>query len=154
VTVQDGDGVARLDVDITHGNDEQLTITASVGGVSRTTPVQDGRALLELRVPEVALWWPHTHEDQPLHDLEVELRAAEAPLDRWQRRIGFRTVTPPAQRLPEAGCDLTPAAAGKAGRAQRGLTDTAAAPTARKHRPGRLSRGRGGAHGVTSGPRR
>jgi hypothetical protein len=50
VTVQDGDGVARLDVDITHGNDEQLTITASVGGVSRTTPVQDGRALLELRV--------------------------------------------------------------------------------------------------------
>jgi beta-mannosidase len=93
VTVQDGDGVARLDVDITHDNDEQLTITASVGGVSSTTTVQDGRAHLELRVPDVALWWPHTHGNQPLHDLEVELRAAEAPLDRWQRRIGFRTVT-------------------------------------------------------------
>ena len=45
-------------------------------------------------VPDAELWWPRGYGEQPLYDCDVTLTAAGRPgtLDRWQRRIGFRTV--------------------------------------------------------------
>ncbi|MCB9846284.1 MAG: glycoside hydrolase family 2 protein [Phycisphaeraceae bacterium] len=65
------------------------------------------RASLVLEVDRPDLWWPRAHGDQPLYDLHVTLvsqdgapsRAARAGapadafLDDWRGRIGFRTVS-------------------------------------------------------------
>jgi beta-mannosidase len=52
----------------------------AVGGVE--VPVVDAEARVEL--PDVELWWPHTHGDPVLHDVEVDGRLV--------RRVGFRTI--------------------------------------------------------------
>jgi beta-mannosidase len=49
-------------------------------------------ATLVVDVPEAPVWWPVGYGDQPLVDLRLTLSAADQELDRWQRRIGFRTV--------------------------------------------------------------
>ncbi|MEM1011431.1 MAG: glycoside hydrolase family 2 protein [Planctomycetota bacterium] len=45
-----------------------------------------------ITVDEPQLWWPWTHGDQPLYDLQVELHDGHAVLDRRTHRIGLRTV--------------------------------------------------------------
>jgi beta-mannosidase len=78
-----------------------LTVDAAVAGVAPTAVdvVLDGpsgthRAALdaggraELRVPDVARWWPHTHGEPVLHD--VRLVAGDEELA--HRRVGFRTL--------------------------------------------------------------
>ncbi|MGH3338568.1 MAG: glycoside hydrolase family 2 protein, partial [Propionibacteriaceae bacterium] len=50
------------------------------------------RATLVIDVPDAPLWWPAGYGDQPLADLAVTLSTIDQELDRWQRRIGFRTV--------------------------------------------------------------
>ncbi|WP_017581855.1 glycoside hydrolase family 2 protein [Nocardiopsis valliformis] len=81
------------------GTDVPLTLTATVAGETTTVAVPAGEteAALELVVADPGLWWPRGHGDQPLHDLTVELSAAEpgadqSTLDTWTRRIGFRNV--------------------------------------------------------------
>ncbi len=50
-----------------------------------------GRHVLEIKAPK--LWWPAGMGDQPLYEMNVELRAADgAVLDRTTRRIGLRTL--------------------------------------------------------------
>jgi len=53
-------------------------------GPDRTT----GSAVVRLEVPDVAVWWPRGHGDQPLYDVRVEVGD-----DVWTGRVGFRTVT-------------------------------------------------------------
>ena len=80
---------------------DELAVTAEVGGVrvSGTVPADADTVVLHLAVPGVRRWWPHTHGDQPLYDLMVELATTSAGgrparhLGSWGRRIGFRTVT-------------------------------------------------------------
>lgn len=110
VTVDpDGTGVVELHVDVERsglpGGDAPLVVRASVAGAEAVGRVDAGAAaaVLRLEVPHAPLWWPVGHGAQPLHDLAVELRAADlsAPagargtgpvLGTWARRIGFRTV--------------------------------------------------------------
>ena len=86
-----------------------LTVRASVappGGALDAAPVS-GRAevapgattaVVEVEVPDVALWWPVGHGGQPLHRVDVALStgsgddADDAPLDAWDGAVGFRTV--------------------------------------------------------------
>ncbi|UZN04483.1 glycoside hydrolase family 2 protein [Cellulomonas sp. S1-8] len=110
VTVQpDGTGVVRVVVEIERsglaGGDGRLVVTARVAGADAVVEVASGAtaATVRLEVPHAPLWWPVGHGAQPLHDLRVELRAADpaAPagprgtgpvLGTWSRRIGFRSV--------------------------------------------------------------
>ena len=97
----DGTGVATVHVGVEWaepGSGAPLELAAEVAGVratARVAPDQAG-AVLTLEVPDVERWWPHTHGGQARYPLAVTLaaadRPAEQPLDRWQRRIGFRTV--------------------------------------------------------------
>ncbi len=59
-----------------------------------TRSLSAGTALEELHVevPKPALWWPRGYGDQSLYNLTVELVEGGAVLDRWERRIGLRTV--------------------------------------------------------------
>ncbi|MFK4089513.1 glycosyl hydrolase 2 galactose-binding domain-containing protein [Kribbella sp. NPDC020789] len=62
--------------------------TATVGpGETTATVVID--------VPDAPVWWPAGYGAQPLAELTVSVvdpAMQSRPLDRWQRRIGFRTV--------------------------------------------------------------
>lgn len=60
---------------------------------SQRTLVQDGRASVELPIPNPRLWWPNGLGDQPLYDVEVRLLSQDAvELDATTRRIGLRTI--------------------------------------------------------------
>jgi beta-mannosidase len=74
--------------------DASLTLTADILGRHYESSVDVGAetAKLVVDVPEAPVWWPVGYGDQPLVDLTLTLLAADQELDRWQRRIGFRTV--------------------------------------------------------------
>ncbi|CAL8978074.1 Beta-galactosidase [Cellulomonas sp. T2.31MG-18] len=98
VDVDGTTGTVRLHVDVERaGQPGALTVTAEVAGraaVLHLDPAETS-GVVELRVEDVARWWPRGHGDQPLYDLAVTLRGDETdgePLDAWKRRIGFRTV--------------------------------------------------------------
>ena len=71
---------------------QPLTLAAQVLGQRAETIADGDTATLVVEVPEAPVWWPAGHGDQPLADLSLTLTAAGEELDRWQRRIGFRTV--------------------------------------------------------------
>lgn len=77
-------------------DDGDLTIQASVHGqtASGVVPAGTTTAVVSLDVPDAALWWPAGYGEQPLSSLQVQLFEASgtAPLDSWERRIGFRNV--------------------------------------------------------------
>ena len=88
------------DVDVGRG---PVTITATVAGHAATVVVPDaaspaapaGRrtALVDVVVPDVALWWPRGYGDQPLYEAAVVVEdPGGAALDRWTGHLGFRTV--------------------------------------------------------------
>jgi beta-mannosidase len=64
-----------------------------------SVPAGQRSALAVVEVPDVALWWPLGHGEQPLYDVDVDVSLSEdsAPRsdrsDTWHGRIGFRTVT-------------------------------------------------------------
>ncbi len=72
----------------------EARITVSGHGASHTgsRPVTGGRAAgsaaVRLELPDVAVWWPRGHGEQPLYDVRVEVGD-----DVWTGRVGFRTVT-------------------------------------------------------------
>ncbi|MBM9509512.1 glycoside hydrolase family 2 protein [Actinacidiphila acididurans] len=95
VTV-DADGghvEARLDLERT-ASDRPLTVRLRVGETETTADIPAGadRYSVTAHVPDPLLWWPRGRGGQPLYDCEVTLLDGDTPLDRWQRRIGFRTV--------------------------------------------------------------
>lgn len=59
------------------------------------TPVAtaEGSDALAVEVPNPRLWWPNGLGDQPLYRVQVALLQGEECLDRWEKRIGLRTLT-------------------------------------------------------------
>ncbi|MEV4343348.1 glycoside hydrolase family 2 protein [Actinoplanes sp. NPDC049596] len=92
VTVAGGVGRVELRVRLERASDEPVTITASIGGRTAQATVDGVEALLILTVDDPALWWPRGHGDQALYDLDVVATCAAGELDRWSRRVGFRSV--------------------------------------------------------------
>ncbi|WP_030667565.1 glycoside hydrolase family 2 protein [Streptomyces rimosus] len=86
----------RIDVERTRqGAARHLSAHATVAGVEGRARIEGDTAVLVLEVPDAELWWPRGYGRQPLYDLAVTLvddLAPQNPLDRWQRRVGFRTV--------------------------------------------------------------
>ncbi|QDB79833.1 glycoside hydrolase family 2 protein [Georgenia wutianyii] len=93
----DGEGVVRvhLAVERTAGGAEvpltvEVRLATGQQAQARLAPGED-QAVVELRVPSAPVWWPAGHGDQPLVDLEVDLRAEEV-IDTVRHRVGFRHV--------------------------------------------------------------
>ncbi|NGO79532.1 glycoside hydrolase family 2 protein [Streptomyces sp. YC504] len=107
VTVDGTRGRVELHLDVERtaaGADRPLLARAAVAGVTARAEVLGDQATVVLDVPDVRLWWPRGHGEQPLYDVELTLLDAGEPLgvgeqpntaeqlDVWQRRVGFRTV--------------------------------------------------------------
>jgi beta-mannosidase len=97
VTVTGGVGRVELRVRLERALPDSdgvpVTITASVAGRRAQATIDGVEALLILTVDDPDLWWPRGYGDQPLYDLDVVATAPDgSELDRWSRRIGFRSV--------------------------------------------------------------
>ena len=69
--------------------------TGEVIEATATAPAGGSSAIVVMDVAEPELWWPVGYGQPTLHDLEVEIGtegASPTVLDRWQRRIGLRSV--------------------------------------------------------------
>ncbi len=100
VGVDGTDGTLEILIDIASDASAQvaadLTVTAAIGEVTASSVLAAGSTSgsIQLRVPDVALWWPHDLGAQPLYDLMVTLTdSTGAELDFRRQRIGFRTIT-------------------------------------------------------------
>ena len=75
----------------------ELTLTRG-GAIHRAALPRDERHALRfsaaVRVPNAALWWPHTHGEPALYDAHIEIHLAgdAAPVRIALGRIGFRTI--------------------------------------------------------------
>jgi beta-mannosidase len=88
VTLDGADGRVRVHVDVEGG--EGSSLRASVAGMTVAAPVGE---MLDIAVPNPAIWWPHGLGGQPLYDLVVDLLdEAGAVTDSWNRKIGFRSL--------------------------------------------------------------
>ncbi len=47
----------------------------------------------ELRIPDVALWWPHTHGEPIMHDVRLHLDVGSGTIAVGAGRVGFRDLT-------------------------------------------------------------
>jgi beta-mannosidase len=91
----DLDGTVGVRADLVRAGDEPLVLIATAGGSTAKVSIAAGTSYVEasLTVPNPQVWWPRGYGDQPLYDLEVTLATGDGVvLDRWQRRIGFRSV--------------------------------------------------------------
>lgn len=79
------DATLEFSAPLAPGDDARLVCGTHAVPLERTGP-RTARAGLTL--PEVALWWPHTHGEPTLHTVELELNGARRPLG----RTGFRTI--------------------------------------------------------------
>jgi beta-mannosidase len=94
VTVHNGTGRVALYVEIEQTRGVPLWLEARLAGHTAAILVGGDSAVIELEVPDVALWWPRGHGDQKTYQVHVTLsRMDGSPLDSWRERIGFRTVT-------------------------------------------------------------
>ncbi len=107
VTVDGTTGLVEVHIDVERASTESLTVTAEVGGVVGVATIGAGSigAVLRLSVPDVRRWWPRGYGEQPLYPLRVVLASEGGrELDRWERRVGFRSVridtTPDAHGTP------------------------------------------------------
>jgi beta-mannosidase len=99
-TAADGtsEGVVRIHAEVERtasGQDRALALSVEVAG--RRTRVElgvgDHQATAVVRVPDARLWWPRTHGEQPLYEVQATVEDVESgELDSWRRRVGFRTV--------------------------------------------------------------
>jgi beta-mannosidase len=90
-----GTGRVELSIDLERLDYEvALRVSAEVLGHRAEGVVDAGAtsATLVVNVPDAPVWWPVGYGEQPLADLTLTLSTGDQELDRWQRRIGFRTV--------------------------------------------------------------
>ena len=89
VEVDGTTGLLRAHVDVQRTNDRPIDVEVEVAGQRASAVLGPGESstVVEVTVPDVRLWWPHGHGDQPLYPLTV--RVAD---DTWAGRVGFRNV--------------------------------------------------------------
>ncbi|NPD65154.1 glycoside hydrolase family 2 protein [Lichenicola cladoniae] len=88
-TLRGGTGVVNLRIEFAEAHDRQADLKVQVGDYF--VPLQrvaTGSFIAELSLPEVELWWPHTHGEPTLHDVFLVDGTAELLIG----RVGFREV--------------------------------------------------------------
>ncbi|MET8850788.1 glycoside hydrolase family 2 protein [Amycolatopsis sp. NPDC004625] len=96
VTVDD-DGTGRVTVhaDVERASHAPLDVTVTIAGRTGHGQIAPGdtTATVVVTVPQPDLWWPTGYGGQPRYPLSVELGTDGRGLDRYDRHLGFRTIT-------------------------------------------------------------
>ncbi|WP_107989064.1 glycosyl hydrolase 2 galactose-binding domain-containing protein [Breoghania corrubedonensis] len=82
------DGAGLLSLVFSMDGSQDTAFLHCAGATATATLADDGDWRAELRIPEVAPWWPHTHGDPVLHDIEIEAGGLRFDLG----RTGFRRI--------------------------------------------------------------
>jgi len=90
----DGAAIVEVRVDVAGATSTPVTVSVQLGDATRTAEVVDGRAVLELAVPQPRLW---SAESPHLYAATVELVSGGRVVDSRQLSVGLRTVTVDAQ---------------------------------------------------------
>ncbi|MEP7113719.1 MAG: glycoside hydrolase family 2 protein [Ilumatobacteraceae bacterium] len=93
--VDDGEhGMVDVVIDTVGGGTVSVSLIDPDGAILAESQheVTGGRIEVAIDGGTVRRWWPHTYGDQPLYTLEVALVHDGEVIDRWTRRIGFRTI--------------------------------------------------------------
>ncbi|GAA1643281.1 glycoside hydrolase family 2 protein [Actinoplanes couchii] len=93
-TYTSGVGKLNLTVDIERIRDCGLSATILLDGhqIGSVVAVNADSARSEIDVPGVEPWNPRGHGEPALYTLTVVLTDGDQELDRWERRVGFRSV--------------------------------------------------------------
>ena len=101
--IRGGDGVLSVRAPLTAlGGAEPTGVTVTLDGPSGRHEAalelrRDGDAVVaagELRIPSVARWWPHTHGDPALHDVQLLVTCPSQTVSIDAGRAGFRSLAP------------------------------------------------------------
>jgi beta-mannosidase len=92
--LEDADGVLDVSADVGTVDSVEVELSGPSGEVRAQLEVADGEASGELRVPNVATWWPHTHGEPALHDLRLSAYVGSERVATASRRVGFRSISP------------------------------------------------------------
>ena len=82
---------------VLHSLDERdITVHTRVAGtehvLAQRVSAGENRFEWTVQVRDPDLWWPHAMGDQPLHELEIDVRCGAESSDRRHERIGFRRL--------------------------------------------------------------
>ncbi|MEU4690654.1 glycoside hydrolase family 2 protein [Actinoplanes sp. NPDC023714] len=92
-TYANGLGKLDLTTEIERTRDRALRARILLDGREiASLPLHADSVRTELDVPGVTPWNPRGHGEPALHTLTVVLTDGDHELDRWERRVGFRTV--------------------------------------------------------------
>jgi len=87
-------GLIHVDADVVRAGAGALSLAVSAAGVERVVEIADGdtSASLTVELEHAERWWPAGHGEQPLYDVEIELRSGQDPLGSASRKVGFRSL--------------------------------------------------------------
>ena len=100
----------RIDVDRVDANasvllEAECRLTAPDGtSIDATCSSTEDEITVRIDVPDPQRWWPRGLGEQPLHDLQVILRAGDDLLDEAERIIGLRSVALDLGDENDEGC--------------------------------------------------
>ncbi|WP_027344711.1 glycoside hydrolase family 2 protein [Hamadaea tsunoensis] len=92
VALDGTDGVVDVSYELERLDGVPLNVVVEIAGVTVVGEVTADSGTVRVRVPAPDRWWPRDLGDQPLYALTVTLRAGDAELDRWERKVGFRDL--------------------------------------------------------------
>src|SRR5262249_20577713 len=89
--IQGSEGRVRIEIETTPGTEGTARFTLNGHGAERKADaaIQNGKALVELTVPNAALWGPG---EPNLYRLDAEIVRAGSVVDRYTLKTGIRTV--------------------------------------------------------------
>jgi len=95
--LDNGDGVVSIAVRVHAAPGTNITAAnVIVGSIERPAIVRwtdnDFVAHATIRITDAAIWWPHTHGDQPLYDAAIRVIADNSEIHLPLGRVAFRTV--------------------------------------------------------------
>jgi len=95
-TVESGRPVLQTEVDLEWATADTGTTTVAVEVAGQLAEIAvspaDVHASLRIEAPDAQLWWPRGYGDQPLYPTAVRAHAGDHVTDRWDGRVGFRTI--------------------------------------------------------------
>ena len=85
-------GMLTVQADVESSGGAPLVLRATIDDRSVEVPVTGDSATLVIQLENIRRWWPHGFGEQALYEVVVEVLLGGRVVDRWNGRVGFRSV--------------------------------------------------------------